>query len=103
MERIDINADMGEGFGNYRIGNDEELSIVDSARLVHQLAGTGKELKINFIPMNQIFGKYKDLQRRLPDLSKAKKILGFSPKVRLKEYIKLTIEKHKEKIASTPR
>jgi len=25
MFKIDINADMGEGFGNYKIGNDEEL------------------------------------------------------------------------------
>jgi UPF0271 protein len=25
MLKIDINADMGEGFGNYKIGNDEEL------------------------------------------------------------------------------
>ncbi|MFN0188037.1 MAG: GDP-mannose 4,6-dehydratase [Bacteroidia bacterium] len=74
------------------IGNDEELSVVDSAKLIHQIAKTGKELKIKYLPMSAIFGKYKDILRRVPDLNKAKTLLGYEPKVKLQDAIKLTID-----------
>lgn len=74
------------------IGNDEELSVLDSAKLIHQLAKTGKELKIKFLPMNEIFGQYKDILRRIPDLTKAKSLLGYEPKVKLKDAIEITIK-----------
>ena len=53
--RIDLNADMGEGYGAYRIGRDEELlHIVTSANvacgfhggdatIMHKLAALAKE------------------------------------------------------------
>lgn len=74
------------------IGNDEELSVIDTAKLIHEIAKTGKELKINFVPMSEVFGKYKDIMRRIPDLSKAKRILGYEPQVKLAEAIRLTIK-----------
>lgn len=74
------------------IGNDEELSVIDTAKLIHEIAQTGKELKINFVPMSEVFGKYKDIMRRIPDLSKAKRILGYEPKTRLKDAIIETIK-----------
>lgn len=74
------------------IGNDEEMSVLASAELIHQLANTGKPLKIKYLPMSEIFGKYKDILRRIPDLSKAKSILGYEPRVKLKEAIELTIK-----------
>ena len=73
------------------IGNDEELSVLDSAKMIHELANTGKELKIKFIPMNELFGQYKDIMRRIPDLSKAKRLLGYEPKTRIKEAIITTL------------
>jgi nucleoside-diphosphate-sugar epimerase len=42
--------------------------------------------------MSDVFGKYKDIQRRIPDLSKAKNILGYSPKYKLSDAIKITID-----------
>lgn len=81
------------------LGNDEELSILDSAKLIHELAETGQELKLKFIPMSEVFGKYKDIMRRIPDLSKAKELLGYQPKVSMKEAIRLTIaESRKMKV-----
>jgi UDP-glucose 4-epimerase len=78
------------------IGNDEELSVIDTARLIHKIAGTGKELKVKFVPMSEVFGKYKDIMRRIPDLSKAKRVLGYEPKVKLADSIKLTISEIKK-------
>ena len=73
------------------IGNAEEMSVLETARLIHRLANTGKELKISFVPMQEVFGKYKDIMRRLPDLSKAKALLGYSPRVSMAEGIRRTI------------
>jgi UDP-glucose 4-epimerase len=78
------------------LGNDEEMSVVDTARLIHELADTGKELKLKFIKMEEVFGKYRDIVRRVPDLSKANKILGYEPKTNMKEAIKKMIA-HREK------
>ena len=78
------------------LGNDEELSVIDTARLIHRVANTGKELKVKFVPMNEVFGKYKDIMRRIPDLTKARTILGYEPKVRLEEAIRLTIAEIKK-------
>ncbi len=77
------------------IGNDEEMSVIDTAKLIHKVANTGKELKIKFVPMSEVFGKYKDIMRRIPDLTKAKTILGYEPKVRLEKAIQLTIKEIK--------
>ena len=74
------------------IGNDEELSIIDTANLIYDIAKTGNQNKIKFVPMSEVFGKYKDIMRRIPDLSKAKELLGYEPKVKIEDAIKATIE-----------
>jgi UDP-glucose 4-epimerase len=79
------------------IGNDEELSVVDTAKLIHKIAKTGKELKIKLVPMSEVFGKYKDIMRRIPDLTKARTILGYDPKVRLEEAVGITIKEMNSK------
>lgn len=73
------------------IGNDEELSVVETANLIHSIANTGKDLKIKFIPMSTVFGQYKDIMRRIPDLTKAKELLGYEPQVKFEDAIKATI------------
>jgi UDP-glucose 4-epimerase len=69
------------------LGNDEEMSVIDTAYLIHKLADTGKELKLKYIPMEEIFGNYKDIMRRVPDLSKAHNLLGYKPRVSMEEAI----------------
>ena len=70
----------------------DELSVLDTAKLIHEVANTGKELKIKFIPMSEIFGKYKDIMRRVPDLTKANSLLSYEPKVNLRKAIEYTLE-----------
>lgn len=78
------------------IGNDEEMSVLDSARLIHRIADTGKKLKIDYVPFSDIFGNYKDIMRRVPDLSKANSILGYSPKIKMEEAIPIMLENIKK-------
>ncbi|MFM8851295.1 MAG: GDP-mannose 4,6-dehydratase [Cytophagales bacterium] len=78
------------------IGNDEELSVIDTAKLIHQVANTGKPLRVKYVPMNEVFGQYKDIQRRIPNLAKAKRLLGYSPKIKLKDAVELTLAEIKK-------
>lgn len=81
------------------IGNDEEMSVLDSAYLVAEVLGVSKEdLKIDFIPESEIYGDYRDLRRRLPDLSKAKKLLGYEPKVPFKDAVIMVANTLKAKL-----
>jgi nucleoside-diphosphate-sugar epimerase len=80
------------------LGNDEEMTVIDTAYLIHKLADTGKEIKIKFIKMEDIFGKYKDILRRRPDLRKAKEILGYVPKTNMEEAVKKMIEQRRSEI-----
>ena len=80
------------------LGNDEELSVLDAAYLIHTIAETGNELKLKFIKMEEIFGKYKDIMRRIPDLTKAKKILGYEPKVSMEKAIRQIISHRKTEL-----
>lgn len=83
------------------IGNDEEMSIVDSAYLIHDIAKTGKKLKLKFVPFSESFGKYKEIMRRVPDLTKAKKLLGYTPRISLREGIEITIKARKNQLHTT--
>lgn len=69
------------------IGDEREMSVLESAELIHKIADTGKKLKLEFIKTEQIYGKYEDIQRRRPDLTKAKKILNYKERVSLEEGI----------------
>ncbi len=80
------------------LGNDEELSVLDTAHLIHKLANTGKELKLKFIPVQEVFGKYKDIMRRVPDLTKAYNLLAYRSKIKIEEAIKKVIEHRRVEI-----
>ena len=83
------------------IGNNDEMSVLDSAKLIHELADTGRGLKLKFIPFEEIFGKYIDIKRRIPDLSKAERLLGYSPSVPIKKAVSDTIDQFRERLQNT--
>jgi dTDP-glucose 4,6-dehydratase len=67
------------------IGNPEEISLKDFAEEILQL--TGNKVKITYKPLPE-----DDPKQRQPDITKAKKILGWEPNVGRKEGIKITYE-----------
>ena len=76
----------------FNIGATHEINIADLARLIHELADTGNALRLEFIPYNEISGKrYEDVRRRVPDVAKAKSLLGFEARVGLREGLLRTI------------
>jgi UDP-glucose 4-epimerase len=75
----------------FNVGNTEEVSINNLASLVKKL--TESPSQIVHIPYDQAFEKgFEDMQRRIPDIAKIKKLIGFEPTVSLEESIKRIIE-----------
>lgn len=82
----------GEIF-NIGAGEDQEITILDLAKLLKRLSGTPGELNYELIPYDQISKgrKYQDVMRRVPDTTKAEKLLGFKAEVDVAEGMKKTI------------
>ena len=71
---------------------DEEVTIKDLAYLIVELMGKkGDDQDIRLIPY-ETFGKYEDVRRRVPDITKIKTKLGFEPKFPLREGLTRAIE-----------
>ena len=67
------------------IGNPDEISLLDFAKEILNL--TGNKVKIVFKPLPE-----DDPKQREPDITKAKQILGWEPKVNRKDGLKITYE-----------
>ena len=80
---IDSNATLGEVFN---IGNDEEITIQDLAHEVIEL--TGSKSAIEKVLYEKAYAPgFEDMQRRIPDISKIKRVVGWSPKLSLESII----------------
>jgi dTDP-glucose 4,6-dehydratase len=77
------------------IGNPTEFTILECAEAVLEVtaAVTGKRSELRFEPLPQ-----DDPTRRKPDISKAKAILDWEPKVSLREGLKLSLEFFQSKV-----
>lgn len=70
----------------FNVGNGAEISIRDLAIKVKER--TGSKSPIAFVPYNQVFDDgFEDMPRRVPDISKIHKAIGYRPTVQLDEII----------------
>ena len=74
------------------LGNPEEITILDFAKEIIYLTGSKSRIIFCSLPQN-------DPKVRQPDISKAKKILGWKPKVRRREGLSKTLQYFKEKLS----
>jgi dTDP-glucose 4,6-dehydratase len=71
------------------IGNPRELTVMDIARLVLKLTGSGSPLQHQPLPVD-------DPKVRRPDIRRAKALLGWQPKIELEEGLRKTIAYFRE-------
>jgi dTDP-glucose 4,6-dehydratase len=76
------------------LGNPNETSILDFALVINRL--TGNKAGVAFQPDKRLGS---DPQRRRPDISRARKILGWEPQVDLEAGLARTIEYFQGKMA----
>ena len=80
---IDSNATLGEVFN---IGNDEEITIEDLAHEVIELTGSTSTIEKVLYEKAYAPG-FEDMQRRIPDIGKIKRVVGWDPKLSLDSII----------------
>jgi dTDP-glucose 4,6-dehydratase len=75
------------------IGNPDEMTILQFAEAINEI--TGNKAGVTFLPEER---STRDPQRRQPDITRARTILGWEPKCSLDEGIRNTIPYFKEKL-----
>lgn len=73
------------------LGNPIEHKIIDLARMVIELTGSSSQMEFRSLPQD-------DPQKRRPDISKAKQLLRWKPRVSIREGLKQTIAWFEEKM-----
>ncbi len=77
--------------GPINLGNPEEYTILETARLVKKLTGSKSEIVFKELPKD-------DPARRRPDITRAKTLLDWQPEISFEEGLKKTIEWFKKNI-----
>ena len=81
---MDSDKAVGEVFN---VGNNEQISIMELAKRVIELTGSASTIeKIAY--ENAYPEGFEDMQRRVPDISKIKQVLGWTPEINLDQIIK---------------
>ncbi len=89
MSALDTPEAIGEVIN---LGSTEEVTILELAHRIKRLSGTPGELKLKIVPYEQLGGGYQDVIRRVPDNTKAQRLLGFRATVSLDDGLQQTIE-----------
>ena len=78
----------------FNIGADEEISILDLARQVQRMTESKSEITI--VPYEDAYEPgFEDMQRRIPDTSKIRSLLGWHPTKSLEEILSDVIDEHR--------
>ena len=81
---IDSDEALGQVFN---VGNNHQISIMNLAKKVIEIIGSKSE--ISKLPYSEAYpAGFEDMQRRVPDISKIKNALGWSPEIGLEQIIK---------------
>ena len=80
------------------VGNDREIAIEDLARMIWRLVRGDEPAKVRMIPL-ATFGRYEDVDRRVPDNRRAQSVLGHRPRVALEDGLARTIAWQREAMA----
>jgi UDP-glucose 4-epimerase len=68
------------------LGNDEEITIKDLAERAIEMTGSTSEIR--YIPYEKVYGDgFEDMQRRVPSLEKARRLIGYQPTRSLSDII----------------
>ncbi|MCL6525190.1 MAG: SDR family oxidoreductase [Thermoflavifilum sp.] len=97
-------SDLVEGiyrllFSDYHLpmnmGNPDEVTLLDFAKEILELTGSKQKIVFKPLPVD-------DPKQRKPDITKARTILGWEPKVSRREGLKLTLEYFKSHLDQLP-
>ena len=83
----------------FNVGNDEEVTILRLAELVKEAAGSSSEIRL--IPYSEAYPEgFEDMQRRVPDVRKLEKAIGFRPRTPLAKIIADVVADKRARVAA---
>jgi dTDP-glucose 4,6-dehydratase len=74
------------------LGNPEELTILEFSRIVQEVTGGRSQISFRPLPVD-------DPRTRRPDISRARQVLGWEPKVALHQGLVITLESFRQQLA----
>jgi UDP-glucose 4-epimerase len=81
---MDSDKSIGQVFN---IGNNQQISIMDLAKKIIEI--TGSKSIIEKVAYEEAYPEgFEDMERRVPDISKIKSVLGWEPKINLDQIVK---------------
>lgn len=84
----------------FNIGCNRESTVLELAKLVKTISGSSSP--ITHVDYREAFGaNFEDTPRRVPDVNKARRVLGFEAQVRLEDGLRLTVDWMRTKLASS--
>jgi UDP-glucose 4-epimerase len=97
MKLMDDERAVGEVFN---VGSNQEITIGDLAKKVKELTKSASE--IVFVPYDEAYEEgFEDMPRRVPDISKVNKQVGFQPEMDLDGILRSVIDFHSGQQART--
>jgi dTDP-glucose 4,6-dehydratase len=75
------------------IGNPQEITILEFAERIRALTGVSVPIVFNPLPQD-------DPKQRCPDISKARRILGWEPKVNLQDGLRITLDYFQKQVTA---
>jgi dTDP-glucose 4,6-dehydratase len=76
------------------VGNPGEFTILEFANLINEMTENPGGIRFEALPTD-------DPKQRRPDISKAQRVLGWEPKVKLAEGLEMTLPYFRERVAET--
>jgi UDP-glucose 4-epimerase len=78
------------------IGGNQPCTILELAELVQTSLGLPQPLRARLVPYETLPGNYQDVRRRIPDGTKAKRLLDFEASISLADGLAETVAWHRE-------
>ncbi|MCU1591866.1 MAG: dTDP-glucose 4,6-dehydratase [Frankiales bacterium] len=78
----------------FNIGGNDEISMDALAHRVIELSGS--DSKVRYVPYEEAYEEgFEDMQRRVPDTTRARELIGFAPTAGLDDIIRMVVEYHR--------
>ena len=79
----------------FNIGSHQETTIENLARLIKELTNSPSEIK--YMTYHEAYEEgFEDMPRRVPDISKIQRLIGYKPSLDLKELLQVIIDYHRQ-------
>ncbi len=84
-------ADKDEAYGEiFNVGSDEEVTVLELAERIRKMCDSKSE--IEFVPYEKVYGSsFEDMRRRVPDLRKISRFVGYRPQILCDQLLEMTI------------